>query len=47
MTLAEYMAQVKGWNRAQLGGVEPMTRERLDELVEEYGAKSKSIRKKS
>lgn len=39
------MALVRGWNRAQGGGVEPMTRERLKELDREYGGPSKSIRK--
>lgn len=45
MTLAEYMALVKGWNRAQSGGVEPMTRERAEQLADQYGRRSKSIRK--
>jgi len=43
-TLAEYMALVKGWNRAQGGGVDPMTRERFEELDREYGGPSKSIK---
>lgn len=45
-TLAEWMARIEGWNRAQAAGPEPMTRERLDELVRDYGQPSKSIRKK-
>jgi hypothetical protein len=36
---------VKGWNRAQ-GGVEPMTRDELDELLAAHGAPSQSIKAK-
>lgn len=45
-TLAEYVHAIKGSNRAQTGGVEPMSRERLNELMAEYGDKTPSIRKK-
>jgi hypothetical protein len=41
------MALIRGWNRAQTGGVEPMTRERLAELEAEYGAATPSIRKRT
>jgi hypothetical protein len=36
---------VKGWNRAQ-GAVEPMSRDEFDELMDAYGAPSKSIKAK-
>lgn len=45
-TLAEYVALVAGWNRAQTGGVTPMARSRLDELIMDYGGSSPSIRRK-
>lgn len=41
------MALVKGWNRAQGGGTEPMSRERLDELIRSHGGPSKSIKKQA
>lgn len=44
-TLAEFIQAIKGWNRAQSGGVEPMSRERLKELMTEHGDKTPSIRK--
>lgn len=40
------MARIEGHNRFHRGGVQPMSRERLNELIKEYGATSQSIRKK-
>jgi hypothetical protein len=45
-TLAEFIMAVSGWNRAQMGGVEPMSRERMNELIKDYGQPSYSIIKK-
>lgn len=39
------IATINGWNRANTSGPEPMTRERLKELMADYGKPSKSIRK--
>lgn len=44
-TVPEVVMAFAGWNRAQSGGTQPMTREEFNELKREYGSPAKSIRK--